>query len=260
MRRLLLIAGLAWLLAACAVTDNGGGEAASGGLINWNRDPQTVVFRADVLGGAAERDFLAGNDLPLCTVYGDNRVVWTNDLGDFNVQVLWEQVSDQQIQNFVSYLTVVERIYTYDARLAQQPPGEITPAYEQLTLFVNDRQHVTDAFSDWEPEYFQRIVDVCKTISTAPILYEPTAGWVSVREVPYDTTRPSILWEGEAAGLRLADIAASSEPRWVTDNNVLILWNLIRTSSPIIQFQEGDAVYEVVLQIPGIHPDAPPAP
>ncbi|MBZ0291438.1 MAG: hypothetical protein K8L99_02620, partial [Anaerolineae bacterium] len=186
MRRLLI--GLILLLAACDSGAPAGGETASGGVISWDRSPQTVVFRADVMGGNQGSEFLTRNEIPLCTVYGDNRVVWTNDLGDFNVQVLWDKVSDEQVQNFVSYLTVVERIYTFDARAAQQPPSDVKPTYEQLSLNVNGRQHVTDAFSDWDNDYFERIVDVCKTISSAPVLYEPTGGaWVSAQEVPYDT-------------------------------------------------------------------------
>jgi len=44
-----------------------------------------------------------------------NRVVWVNDLGDFNSQVLWDKVADQQIQDFISYLTVAQQIFNYDA-------------------------------------------------------------------------------------------------------------------------------------------------
>lgn len=257
MRRLLI--ALILLLAACEGDASTGGE--SGGVISWDRSPQTVVFKADVVGGGTENEFLVRNELPLCAVYGDNRVVWTNDLGDFNVQVLWDQVRDDQIENFVNYLTVVERIYTHDAQAAQQPPSGIAPTYERLSLSVNGRDHVTDAFSDWEYGYFERVVDVCKTISDSPVLYEPAGGaWVNVRAVPYDTSRPTILWDGDAAGLRLSEVAAGDEPRWITDDNVKLLWNFLHTSSPIILFIENEQAYEVALEVPGIQPDAPPAP
>ncbi len=260
MGRLFLMVGLVLLLAACGSDAPAGGTGSGGEIINWDRDPRTVVFRADVIGGSGSREFLARNDLPLCTVYGDNRVVWLNDLGDFNVQVLWDKVTDEQIRNFVSYLTVVERIYTTEGQAAQQVPGETAPVYEQLSLFVNGREHTTDAFAGWDDEYFMRLVETCRTISVTPVLYEPAEGWVSAREIPYDPNRASLLWDGTAAGLRLGELAASGEPRWVRGNNAAILWNLVHTSSPMIQFIEGEQAYEVVLEVPGIHPAAPPAP
>ena len=255
MRRLLI--GIALLLAACQSGTPAGVQ--EGSIINWNRDPNTVVFRADVAGGT-QNEFLARNEIPLCTVYGDNRVVWTNDLGDFNVQVLWDKVEDQRIQDFVTYLTVIERIYTYEALADDQPPSEIEPVYEELTIFVNERLHKTDSFTTWDADYFTRIVDTCKTISPAPVLFEPEGAWISAREVPYDTVRPTYFWDGSAAGLRMSDLAAGSEPRWVTGNNIRLIWNTLRTSSPIVLFVEDEKSYEVVLEVPGIQPGVRPAP
>lgn len=255
----MIVLALLLVLAAC---DSGTGNEATGfdGVITWDRDPQTVVFRANTFGGNTDSPFLARNDIPLCTIYGDNRIVWTNDLGDFNLQVLWDQLSDQQVQNFISYVTVIERIYTFDARADQQLPSEIAPAYETLSVAVNGRLHSTDSFGEWEPEYFQRIVNTCKDISDSPVIYEPQGGWLTAQSVEYDSNRPSILWEGEAAGLRFSELASSGEPSWITGSNLVILWNLIHTSSPIIQFVEGENAYELVLEVPGVNPTAPAAP
>ena len=260
---MVLLAGLA--LAAC----EGGGDDtssqsfSSNSIIQWDRSPDTVVFRTEVVGGDQADTFLARNDIPLCTIYGDNRVVWTNDLGDFDTQVLWDKVTDQQIQDFVSYLTVSQQIYNYDAQAAVQPPEQVQPVREVITVNVNGRVHQTDSFSskEWPPDYFEKIVDFCKQVSQAPVLYEPTGAWLSVQSVPYDSMRPLQVWDSEASGLSLADEAQRTEPTWLTGTNLPVLWHIIRTSSPRLMFSDMDGnAFEVVLEVPGIHPNSPPAP
>src|SRR5690606_5319485 len=72
-------------------------------LIQWDRSPTNVVFRADVIGG--DDDFSARSAIPLCTIYGDNRVVWINELDGFNIEILYDRVSDDAVRSFIEYLT-----------------------------------------------------------------------------------------------------------------------------------------------------------
>jgi hypothetical protein len=166
MKRLVYLLS-AIFLAACGGAGSGTPSANNSPII-WDRSPSTIVFRADVEGGRAEDDFLTRNEIPACTVYGDNRVVWTNDLGSFNVQVLWDKVSDAQIQQFVTDLQINKQIYNYDAKANLQPPSAESPVVETLTLFVNGKVHKTDAFGGWNLDYYRRVVDSCKQLSTAP--------------------------------------------------------------------------------------------
>jgi hypothetical protein len=260
MWRLFSLMVLVFSLVACSSGNTDPQEQQSGEFIRWDRSPQTVVFRADVVNKDETQAFRARNEVPPCTIYGDNRIVWTNDLGDFTTQILWDKITDKQLTDFIQYLGVVEGIYNHDARADLQPPSSIAPIVETLTVFVNERQHVTDSFSDWTFDYFQRLLRVCTTISTTPILFEPQGAYISAQEIPFESSAPMTLWDGEAAGLRLSEIAGSGERRWITDQNVKILWEIIRTSSPQIIFQEGNTSYAVALEIPGVTRSSPPAP
>jgi len=261
MMRVMILLSLILMLAAC----NGGGtaNAVEGGVITWDRSPETVVFRADVVGGQSGGTFLARNQIPLCTIYGDNRVVWLNELGDFDVEVLWDKVTDQQIIDYISYLTISQRIFTYDAGADLQPPGDDSPVYEVLSINVSGRAFQTDSFSseDWPLDYFQNIVDTCKQVSRAPVLFDPEGAWLTVRTVDYDSTRPLQVWDGGASGLDFGELAQNSDPTWLTGPNLKVLWNMVRTSSPNVLFTDLDGnAFEVVLEVPGVHPTAPPAP
>ena len=250
---------LVFLLAACS-SGSADPQQASSEFIRWDRSPQTVVFRADVVSKDEAQSFRARNEVPPCTIYGDNRIVWLNDLGDFTTQVLWDNLTDQQISDYIQYLGIVEGIYKHDARADLQPPSDIAPVVETLSVFVNERQHVTDSFSDWELDYFQRLLNVCQTLSSSPILLEPQGAYVSAQQVEFDSNAPTLLWQGDAAGLRLADLAGSGERRWITDQNLKILWDIMRSSSPQLIFVENSTPYQVAVEVPGFTRTSPAAP
>jgi len=262
MIRVLALLGVVLMLTGCAgdAAPQAGGSPG-GSVIQWERDPDHIVFRAQVVGGDEEDAFRRRNEIPLCTVFGDNRVVWTNELGGWETQVLIDQVDDIAIQDFISILTIAREFFNYEARADVQVPGESEPVVETLTISVNGRTHTSDSFSGWDNDYFLEVVDDCKKISGSPALFEPQGAWLSVNEVPYNPTAPLVNWEGEAAGLSfLAMVENDETQRWITGDNLKVLWELIRTSSPRLLFTEGPATFEIVVEVPGIHPTAPPAP
>ncbi|MBZ0286548.1 MAG: hypothetical protein K8I30_02965, partial [Anaerolineae bacterium] len=202
-RRLLTVTGLLiiGLLTACNGNTGGGGPAPvqidNANPIEWDRNPNTIVFRADVTGGNAD-PFLARSEVPSCTLYGDNHAVWTNELGPFEVQVLEDRLTDDQMRTFVRYVALNQQFYSYPASKDIDPASAVTPVVETLTLFVNNTNLTTDAFSGWDIPYYQTLLKACKDISIAPAIYEPTAAWLSVQAIEYDPTSPGIFWDPQA--------------------------------------------------------------
>jgi hypothetical protein len=227
--------------------------------IEWDRSPTTVVFRADVTGGNGD-PFLARNEVPPCTVYGDNHIVWVNQLSTYETQILEDRVTDDQMRQFINFVALNQQYYSYPPRSDTDPASAISPVVETLTLFVNGVQHETDVFSGWDSNYYEALLRACRDISTAPVLFEPTAAYVSAQSTPYDATSPTIFWDAQANNLNLAELAASGERKWITDRNVRVIWNVIRTSPPTVTFTDGDNQYHVALEVPGITRNAPAAP
>lgn len=257
-KRLLILALAMIVVAACTSNNAPAPIVDSGTVIDWDRKPETIIFRADVVGGSGDA-FLRRNEIPPCTLYGDNHIVWTNELGPFNVQVLEDRISDKQVRDMVQVIAINEGYYNYPPR-SDAPASETSPVVETLTLSVSIGTHITDAFSGWDSEYYQKLLQLCRDTSRAPAIYEPSAGYISAQVVPYDPTSPGIVWDAAANGLNLAELAAAGERRWITDRNVRVLWNLLRTSPPSLQFYEGDIQYNVALEIPNITRESPAAP
>jgi hypothetical protein len=258
MRRLLLLA-LLLILTACDSAGGATSTPADNDPIQWDRSPTAVIFRAEVRGGQYEDPFLSRNDIPPCTLYGDNRVVWMVDAGGGTTQVLFDQVTDTRVRDFVTYL-VLEQYYSYGSGFEGQTPSPAMPVVETLTLFVNGLEKRTDILGGWGIDYYQRILTSCASISNAPVLFEPEGGWISAQYAPYDSSAPLIIWEPETTGISFSELASTGEVRWITGSLMLQVWNILRESVFDMRFDEGDNQYYVALQVPGITRNAPPSP
>jgi len=266
MSNILALIALLLVLSACQANTTGGdasGAPIDSNAIQWERSPSAVVFRAELTGGSNEGNLASRNEVPPCTLYGDNRVVWLNQVGTYETQVLFDQAPDETIRDFVMALTVNERFFDYNAQADLQPATSVSPVIETLMLAVSGQTHQSDSFSGWEGDYYARILYKCQTISTTPVLFEPSGAWVAVEAIPAEQTDSSAMnipWDPAANSLSLAEVAGSGEGRWITDRNVPVLWNLIRNSTSNLRFTEGATQYRVALEVPNVTRDAPAAP
>jgi hypothetical protein len=247
------------VLTACQ-TDQGQNSTPTrpASLIQWDGSPSNIVFQADVVGGP--QDITRVSEVPLCTIYGDNRVVWVNELDAFHVEILYDYVDDVAIEDFVVYLTVQERIYTYEAHAAEQEIGDLEPVVETVSINVNGQMHTADAFSGWDSQWFARVVRACKRISQSPILFEPNGAWLTVQVADYNFAAPTVNWNAQGANLSLAEVANSGQPRWIEDSNVVVLWNYLNTLPSNLLFLENNLFHQIAVQVPGISRISPPPP
>jgi hypothetical protein len=226
----------------------------------WDTSPTAVIFRADITGGSLPAHAVF-SEVPPCTVYGDGRVVWVNELGPFNTEILFDFVTPQRVEQFINYVALNENFYTLDARATQPPDGETAPVVERVTMNVANRSHTADSYGAWDSGWFGRVLAACKTISGAPIRFDPQEAWVRVTETELRPDAPFIFWRPEEhGGVSLAALAGQSEPAWLTGPAVITLWQSLRTLPYSIVFGEGERGYHVGLAVPGVTRDAPPAP
>jgi hypothetical protein len=263
---LALLCTLALALAGCRGNPpQGGGEAGGGttfagdNAIRWPREASHTVFAIDVAGGPIA--FTERNDIPLCAVYGDNRVVWRDNSQPNRTIVLFDVVEDIEIYDFVTDLTVNKRLFTYESVAEELYAEGQRPVYERIVLDVNDTRHVTDGFSEWPSGYFRDVLETCTTISETPALFEPSGGWLSVQSADFQEDAVTIFWNAEGAGIDLNELTDEDEPLWVDEpSTVNRLWNTMTNSPNFRQFQQNDDYFEVVFEVPNVHPSSPPAP
>lgn len=240
----------------------GGGDAAPGragdGTVNWVDDADHVVFRIDVVGG--DEDFESKNDVPLCTIYGNNRIVWQGSSQPGSTVVLFSFLEPNTVRDYILTLFTEQGLNEYESLADTQPPGEVRPVYEQIEVNVNGNNYVTDAFANWPPDLFLEVLESCRNLSSQPVLFEPAGGWLSATYAEYDPEATVIQWNAAATGIDLVELAELGAELWL-DNDVLpFLWNAMTNSPRNRIFQQGDTYFYVGFQVPNVHRDAPPAP
>lgn len=267
MRRLtfiLLIIGL--LVSGCRggqetpQTDDGDIDYYNG-AITWSNDPSHIIFQADIVSplivDEEEPAPLSVPIFPLCTIYGDGRVVWTVQADDPLNSVLVGPVDEQRIRVFVNLL-VLEDIYNQMQLGDLQVP--IPRNIETLRLNVNDLEHTADLYGGLTDSYYYEVVERCKNISPRPQIYRPDALWLHVQEQPYDPNMPSILWEAQVTGVDLATIADSGQPSWIEGRVVHLLWAYQLRANHQLQYAQGERNFVVTLDIPNVTRPFNPAP
>jgi hypothetical protein len=228
-------------------------------LVQWNKDPYAVLFRAEIIGGDNDDAFYMLNDIPACTIYGDGRVVWTVDSSGAR-EVLFDFMSPEDIAGFIVEFGIARKFYDYKEGFSLQLPSSSKPVYERLTLENNGIKYVSDSFSEWPFDYYNQSLELCIKQGKTPRTFEPDGAWISAKETQYDPRIPSLYWESQAAGLSFFSLAATQERRWLEGSLVKILWQAIKDNGFDVQFGEGEKFYRIALQIPGVTRDAPPAP
>lgn len=257
---LLLILGA--LLAACAPAPTpqplaATPDAATPASIEWDTRPDAVVFRMDTRGTSGNRanDL---NTLPYCTIYGDGHVIWLNP-GINPEEYLEARIPEATLRDFLNGL-IDTGFYTWEPQQIGQPePQHEGPLHVRILLTLFDEPHWLDSTSNWPPDTFPRLLEICRQFSNSPVLYVPTGAWLSALPTTESSNR-RYAWDTYAADfddLQLADIPPES-PRWITGEAAATAWSVVRRGRVLLTDQ--GQTYRLVVQVPGLQPGVPPAP
>lgn len=262
----LLLLG-ATILSACTsgssdpTPQQSGNGAAIGSALDWDHSPDTVIVRIDTTGrsGSIANDL---NTLPFCVLFGDGHVLWTDPFSDPE-KMLEDRIDDQTMREFLNYI-IGTGFYSWDDSgdllIPATEEPDTTPILERITVHLYGETHVINSLANWPPDAFDSILQRCQTLSSTPVLYVPAAAWVSAvpTDIRYDV--PSIPWETFASSLSEVDLSTMTleNPVWATGDLVAVAWDLARRGR--LQVTQNGSAYRIVVQVPGIQPNAPPTP
>ena len=263
MRRLLLISVnivlIGVLLTACGGNEpkNDGQGDSQLGLIDWSRDPDTIVVRVDAQS-ALDDPASTLNNIPPCTLWGDGRVVWASTDEYGSEQILEARLDDVAIRSFLEDI-ISRGFYSWQDELL--PMSSNNPVTQSITVFLYDELRTVRRYTTWPENSYARIVDGCSHLSGTPVLVLPQVGWVSAYAIARDDSAPSWLWP-LSAPFALHDLAANGEARWLEGPLASEIWMNVRERSGETQVVERDnSAFRVAIVVPGYSRDtvAPPS-
>lgn len=224
--------------------------------LRWERSPYTVVFRAETVNGQVD-EFVQRSAIPACSVYGDNRLVYVIPRADGTVQVAWDVLSDVVITDFATALIAQTSLATLTTGIDALPTGVSASEVEQVYLAVNDRIYRADSLGGWPADFYSQVLERCMGLSASPSEFAPSAAYVAVREIEYQSFLPSVPWDNPAIKF---DSLLNAERTWLSGEGVSTIWQILRDGGESIQFQEEGKTYQVILEIPGVTRGSPPPP
>jgi hypothetical protein len=217
------------------------------------------------------------NEAIMCQIYGDGRVIWTNPLETGGEQVLEGNISADALRDYLHFIND-KGFFTWANQVSSDvlPPQGVN-SYTTIAVTVGGTAHTVSTYYSATLQGFDDIIAECQGLVSEPVLVEPSAGWLNAYETTFDGNRPYLCWPA-GAPLTLRDAAAAGE-YWLEGEYATFIWSSIHETEGVPLFAEGGPckqddnaipqpgeepeplrAYNLVLQVPGINPFAPPPP
>ncbi|NJL93813.1 MAG: hypothetical protein HC915_08800 [Anaerolineae bacterium] len=215
---LLIVWGL--FLAGCGDSDSGNTPNSSANIapIQWSDDPETIVLRFDERRNESPAIEQA-SDIPLCTLWGDGRLVWINPLEERR-EVLEARLTSDEIRALIETV-IFSGFYSWQSDFIL--PNAPNPAIQSVTLNVADSERTVSRFSDWPAAGFTSTLEACQAAAETRALFRPLGAWISAEGIVREERVPYWQWPGPGVGFTLAELEAGG-PRWVEDSVASFIW------------------------------------
>lgn len=224
------------------------------GPLDWEREADTIILRLDARRPNDPAAQQVG-EIPACTLWGDGRLVWMNELED-GQEVLEARLNDEEVRSLLEFV-IFSGFYDWESDFIVEDGSN--PTIESMTLNLYEDTFTLQRFSDWPADGYERILQRCREASSTPVLFLPDGGWLSAIEVPQIEGVGYWRWPGPNVGIELAQLV-NSEPVWIEGDLARRIWeNNVEDPAPSRVLEE-EIAYQLVLQVPQITRDSPPRP
>jgi hypothetical protein len=215
---------------------------------------QDLVIVADSEGGYVPEAYVQSH-IPLFRLYGDGYAVWS-EWQDGQTSVWEGLLAPDEITALLEWIAG-RRFFGLDGYYAPKNPPTDLPTDCVRVQLVNEQKSVCEYHSG-APRAFGEVYGRLTSGAGASEVtaYQPEIGWVIVEPITWATSGEADTWPGS---LEPAP-SAMGEGMWVEGEVLAFLWQGRLEQGPWMVYKDGEELYGLVLQVPGLMPQAPQAP
>jgi predicted small lipoprotein YifL len=222
--------------------------------LSYPAEADHLLVEADTAGGLVPPAY-AENHIPAFRLYGDGRVVWTDQEGP-RMSVWQGHLSPEKTQELLAWMADDGYFRMDDFYTVENPPTDLPTRC--IRVYLADQSKSVCEYFDGAPETFDQIYGLLQSGAGATdvVTFEPQIGWVTAEPLTWETGSEMVVWPEVLSPA----LPAMTGGIWVDGPTLEFLWRNRLEQGPLMVFEELGDRYQVTLQIPGLMPRAPSLP
>lgn len=223
----------------------------------WRADPQAKIVTATYCCGLVPVH-VKTNYIPAAQIWGDGRIIWTQFDPAGRRQVLVGRLSSERVAALLDGV-VAEGFFEWQERyIAPNSPTDLPS--KCLTIQVENRTKRVCEYFEGAPQAFHDFFDVIASgagVTGEP--YVPERAYLTAEQRGQAAASAEILdWDDGALGVSLDQ---ASQGMWLEQGPALArAWDVVNASAWQPLVKQGEDIYLLVLQVPGVSMTEPPEP
>jgi hypothetical protein len=217
----------------------------------YSTNPDDVIVQATSTGGLVPEAYVQSY-IPGFRLYGDGRVVWSN-WSDGQTSVQQANMTAEEMSVLVAWIAGKGFFGMKNLYIPKNPPTDLPNDCVRVNP-MNEQKIVCEYYEGapkkwWEIYgHLRRGADV-----TGYQPYQPMKGRVIGELITWGEPQDAVAWP-ESLTPRPADMP---EGEWVEGEALDFLWQGRLEQGPWMIYEDGGEYYGLVLQVPGLMPEAP---
>ena len=222
--------------------------------VSWDTSPEALVLSATNCCGMVP-EFVRLNYIPDAQIWGDGRILWTQLDANNQRRVLEGRLAQDRLAALLQ--GAVDQGFFGWKELYTDPnaPTDLPTRCVYIQLQSGSRK-ACEYFSG-APQAFHDLYDqVAEGAGVSGLDFVPEKGYLTTYPQPNASPNPAMpAWDAQAAGISLANAGKGA---WIEGAALETAWKVLNQNPFGAAVREGDGVYMLSLQVPGVSLSQPP--
>ncbi len=255
--RILFSLLLVFALAASACGASSAPTPTPAPAVTWDASPDKVIIRATFCCGFVPQGY-AENYIPDALVWGDGRILWSQVGNSGARRVLEGHLTSEQMTALIQRITDAG-FFGWKDEYADYSVTDL--ASQCLSVALTGRSKTVCEYYTGAPEAFHTLyADLAGGVGATGSDFAPITGYLIAYPQNFGgQPAPQAEWNWPANSLEFS-LGEAVNGKWVEGEALAFAWRVVNAKVWGSTVQDGDAYYQIVVQIPGVSQNALPAP